>query len=79
MRGSYTKEKKDDRTLELVRVACARAGISRSELARRLGTTPSAFDQRLRFGHLSLSELSRIADVIGGVFSYEIEFDERRR
>jgi transcriptional regulator with XRE-family HTH domain len=70
---------KDTRSLELVRVACARAGISRAELARRLGTTPSAFDQRLRTGRLSLSELENLAKVLGGVFSYEIEFDERRR
>lgn len=74
MRGGYTE--KDTKTLDLVRVACARAGISRSELARRLGTSPQALDQRLRFGRLSLSEWERIATCLGGVFEYAIEFEK---
>lgn len=46
-------------------MACDAAGISRAELCRRLGTSQSAFKQRLDRGKFKQEELENIADILG--------------
>ena len=43
-----------------IRLACTLAGISVSELARRIGTTPQNMSQRLKVGRFSAEELEGI-------------------
>lgn len=48
-----------------IRMACAAQRISEAELARRLGTTPSAFNQRMKTGKFTSAELEKIASALG--------------
>ena len=47
-----------------IKAACAYVGKSEAQLARDLGTTPSAFNQRLKTGKFSSDELEQIADAL---------------
>jgi transcriptional regulator with XRE-family HTH domain len=51
-----------------IRTACAALRISEAELARRIGTSPSAFHQRMNTGKFNSAELEAIADALGAEF-----------
>ena len=51
-----------------IRAVCGALRISEAELARRIGTTPSAFHQRLSTGKFTTAELNQIADTLGVQF-----------
>ena len=57
-------------------MACDAAGISRAELTRRLGTSESAFKQRLDRGKFKQEELERIAEILGCKYFYGFEFPD---
>ena len=44
-----------------IKMAEVYAQISESELSRRIGTTPQAFNQRMKTGKFSSSDLEKIA------------------
>lgn len=48
-----------------VNAACAYAGISRAELARRLGTNNNAFSQRLKTGKFSDKDFELMGKALG--------------
>ena len=56
---------------EQVKVLCVRSGISVSELARRLGTSPHNFNGKLHRESLSGIDMERIAKVTGTQFRRE--------
>ena len=58
-----------------IKMALAHEGISESELARRLGTSPQAFNQRMRTGKFSYDDLDRIAEAINAKLSVSFEFE----
>lgn len=49
-----------------IRVACTVKGISVSELARRIGTTPQNMSGRLKVGKFTGEELEKIAQALEG-------------
>jgi len=51
-----------------IKLACTLAGVSMSELARRIGTTPQNLSQRLKVGRFSAEELESIAKALGAEF-----------
>ena len=52
-------------------MACAYAGISKAELARRLGSNINAFSQRLKTGKFSDDDFIAISKALGAeYFSY---------
>lgn len=51
-------------------------GISQAELARRIGTTPSNLNQKVKRNTLTKEELEQIADVLGGTWRAEFVFDD---
>lgn len=55
-----------------IKMVLALRRISEAELARRIGTTPSAFNQRMKTDKFSTSELEKIAAALD--CSYRIEF-----
>lgn len=57
-----------------IKMAEKYAGISESELARKLGKTPQAFGQRVRTGKFSAPELEDIAKALGGEFVFYFQF-----
>ena len=57
-------------------MACDAAGISRAELTRRLGTSESAFKQRLNRGKFKQEELETIASILGCKYFSGFEFSD---
>lgn len=57
-------------------MACAHAGITRAELARRLGTSPPAFQQRFNRGKFTQEELEKIATVLDGIYFSGFKFSD---
>lgn len=59
-----------------VKMALAYLGISEAELARRIGTTPQAFHQRMKTGKLSDDDRSKIAEALGCQLVTELRFPD---
>lgn len=57
-----------------IRMALSFAGISQAELARRLGTTPSNLNQKVKRNTLTKEELEEIAVALGGSWRAEFVF-----
>lgn len=57
-------------------MALSYKGISQAELARRIGTTPSNLNQKVKRNTLTKEELEQIASVLGGVWRAEFEFPD---
>lgn len=56
---------------ENIKIMAARAGLSLSELARRLDDTPQNFTQKLKRDNFRVGDLRKIADICGYVFIYD--------
>lgn len=59
-----------------IKMALAFIGMSESELARKLGTTPQAFNQRMKTDKFSTDELDRIASALGAKYVAAFEFPD---
>lgn len=55
-------------TSEQIRVLCVRAGISLSELARKLNQTPQNFNAKLKRNTVTQDELNQIAKVLNATY-----------
>lgn len=58
-----------------IKVLCVRSGISMAELARRLNTSPQAFNSKLKRESFTIEELETIADVVNAKFLRKFELD----
>lgn len=61
-----------------IKMAQAYAGMSESDLARKLGSTPQAFGQRMKTGKFSSSDLERIATAMGAKVAITFTFPDGR-
>lgn len=59
-----------------VYMALAYKGLSKAELARRVGQTPQNFSKKLKRETLTNDELSKIAEVLGGNYVFGFEFPD---
>ena len=59
-----------------INMACVYAGISQSELARRIGTSPQALNNRLKTGKFTREELDKIAQALGCTLVLAFVFDD---
>ena len=59
-----------------IKMALAYRGMSEAELARALGTSPSAFNQRMKRERFTKDELEQIAEILGGTFRAEFVFPD---
>lgn len=59
-----------------IKMALARCNMSQSELAGRMGQTPSNLNQKIKRGTLTQEEMHEIATVVGGVWIAEFRFDD---
>lgn len=57
-------------------MALSYKGISQSELARRINTTPQNLNQKVKRNTLTKEELEQIAQVLGGIWRAEFEFPD---
>lgn len=62
-----------------IKMLLAHEKISMSELARRLGTSPQAFNQKLKRDTFTLQELERIADTLKIDFEGHFVFADGQR
>lgn len=56
---------------EQIKVLCVRCNVSEAELARRLGKSPQSFNSKMKRGSFTISELEKVADVMGVSFKRE--------
>ena len=58
-----------------IKMALAYKGMSEAELARAVGSSPSAFNQRMKTGKFSSEEMEKIADALGATYYYGFEVE----
>ena len=63
-------------TEQKINMALAYKGISQAELARRIGTTPSNLNKKVKRNTLTKEEMEQIAKSLGGCWRAEFVFDE---
>ena len=59
-----------------IKLALAYKNMSESELARQLGTSPQAFNQRMKTDKFSSDELSKIAEILQAKYISSFEFPD---
>lgn len=59
-----------------INMALSYKGISQAELARKICTTPSNLNQKIKRDTLTKAELEQIAEVLGAVWRAEFEFPD---
>ena len=59
-----------------IKLAWAYKNMSESELARQLGTSPQAFNQRMKTDKFSSDELSRIAEILEAKYISNFQFPD---
>lgn len=57
-----------------IKMALAYSGISQAELARRIGTSPSNLNQKIKRNTLTMEDMEKIADALGGMWKAEFVF-----
>lgn len=59
-----------------VNMALSYKGISQAELARRMNTSPSNLNQKVKRNTLTKEDLESIAEALGGKWIAEFEFPD---
>lgn len=59
-----------------IEIACSIVGISQGELAKKLGKTPSAWNQRLKTGKFSDEDFQNIAEALGCTYKSGFYFPD---
>ncbi len=59
-----------------IKMALAYKGISEAELARAIGTSPSAFNQRMKTGKFSSEDMEKIAEAMGAEYFFGFKFED---
>ena len=60
-------------------MACTVAGISKTELAKRIGMTQPAFSQRLKTGKFSDEDFNNISKALGAKYYSGFDFPDGTR
>lgn len=60
----------------LIDMACAYAGISKSELARRLGWSASLLNNRTNVGKFTIDEWAKIGEALGAKAEMTFTFQD---
>lgn len=55
---------------EQIKILCVRTGISRAELARRIGQSPQNFSAKLKRESFTIAEYKKMAEVVGATFEH---------
>ncbi len=59
-----------------IKMALSFSGISQAELARRIGTTPSNLNQKVKRNTITKEEMEQIAEAVGGSWRAEFVFPD---
>jgi len=59
-----------------IKMALAYKGMSEADLARSVGTSPQAFNQRMKTGKFSTDEMNKIAEALEADYYFGFEFKD---
>ena len=59
-----------------IKMALAYKGMSEADLARAIGTSPSAFNQRMKTGKFTSEDMEKIAQAIGAEYFFGFKFED---
>ena len=59
-----------------IKMTLAYKGMSEAELARTIGTSPSAFNQRMKTGKFSSDDMEQIATALDATYFFGFEFPD---
>jgi transcriptional regulator with XRE-family HTH domain len=59
-----------------IKMALAFKGMSESELARAIGTSPQAFNQRMKTGKFSTEDMEKIAAAMEAEYFFGFQFKD---
>ena len=59
-----------------IKMALAYKGISEADLAREIGTSPSAFNQRMKTGKFSTEDMEKIAAAMESEYFFGFQFKD---
>lgn len=59
-----------------IKMALAFKGMSESELARAIGTSPQAFNQRMKTGKFSTEDMEKIASAMEAEYFFGFQFKD---
>jgi len=57
-------------------MALAYKGMSEAELARAVGSSPKAFNKRMKTGKFSSDEMNKIAEALGADYYFGFQFPD---
>ena len=73
----YMKERMADmKTSETINIACSELGITKAELAKRMGMFPSSLYRKLSRESMTLEELQECLDVLGVTVVFELQYPD---
>ena len=59
-----------------IKMSLAYKGMSEADLARAVGSSPQAFNQRMKTGKFSSDEMDKIADALEASYFFGFEFKD---
>ena len=59
-----------------IKMALAYKNMSESELARQIGTSPQAFNQRMKTGKFSSEDMEKIAEALEAEYFFGFQFKD---
>lgn len=59
-----------------IKMALAYKNMSESELARQFGSSPQAFNQRMKTDKFTTADLEKIAAILGAKYIFSFEFED---
>lgn len=59
-----------------IKMALAYKNMSESELARQFGSSPQAFNQRMKTDKFTTADLEKIAAILGAKYIFAFEFED---
>ena len=66
------------KTSETINIACSELGITKAELAKRMGMFPSSLYRKLSRESMTLEELQECLDVLGVTVEFELQYPDGR-
>lgn len=63
-------------TAQKIKMALAYKRMSEAALARAIGSSPSAFNQRMKTDRFSSEDMDKIAEALGGTYFFGFEFPD---
>ena len=59
-----------------IKMALAYKGMSEADLARAVGSSPQAFNQRMKTGKFSSDEMNKIAEALSADYYFGFQFPD---